>query len=104
LFNGGWEAPHRVIRNSTFESWLKAGSPPVGARPNEGTRVARQENGTPVYLYDDAIPCTRMSGDLEHLALYAGQTAGLVHEVMPASAIVSSLMDGAIRVIGSLRS
>jgi nitronate monooxygenase len=102
LFNGGWEAPHRVIRNPTFESWLKAGSPPVGARPNEGTQVARQEDGAPVYMYDDAIPCIGMTGNLEHLALYAGQSAGLVHECRPAGVIISSLVDAAIQVIVGL--
>ena len=36
LFNEGWDAPHRVIQNSTFERWRQAGSPPTGKRPDEG--------------------------------------------------------------------
>jgi nitronate monooxygenase len=103
LFNGGWDAPHRVIQNSTFERWLHAGSPPAGARPEEGKIIARHEDGSPVHLYDDVIPCTGMSGDLEGLALYAGQSVGLVHEVRPAGVIVRGLVDGAVQVLRGLQ-
>jgi nitronate monooxygenase len=103
LFNGGWDAPHRVIQNSTFERWLQAGSPPPGARPEEGKIIARHEDGSPVHLYDDVIPCTGMSGDLEDLALYAGQSVGLVHEVRPAGVIVRGLADGAVQVLRGLQ-
>ena len=34
LFDGGWSnSPHRVIRNSTYERWREAGSPPIGVTP-----------------------------------------------------------------------
>ena len=37
LFDVGWpDAPHRVLRNSTYRAWEAAGSPPPGARPGEG--------------------------------------------------------------------
>src|SRR5436190_7266355 len=40
LFDVGWPAPHRVLRNSTYERWQAAGCPPAGQRPGEGERVA----------------------------------------------------------------
>jgi nitronate monooxygenase len=103
LFDGGWDAPHRVIQNSTFQRWQRAGSPPTGVRPEEGKVVARHADGRPVFLYDDVIPCPGMSGEMESLALYAGQSAALVHEVKPAAAIVQKLIDGAVEVLRGLR-
>ena len=41
LYDLGWpRAPHRVIRNSTYEAWEAAGCPPPGQRPREGQPVA----------------------------------------------------------------
>ncbi len=41
LFDVGWPAsPHRVIRNTTYEHWEAAGSPPSGQRPGEDEKVA----------------------------------------------------------------
>ena len=74
IFDGGWpNAPHRVLRNSTLTSWEDAGRPATGQRPGEGSVVAHFESGEPVHLYDDTIPLKGMSGDVEKLALYAGQ-------------------------------
>ena len=42
-FQDGWpSAPHRVLRNTTFEKWEAAGCPPAGKRPGEG-RYSRYE-------------------------------------------------------------
>ena len=42
-FDVGWpDAPHRVLRNSTFDAWRAAGSPPPGQRPDEQQPVATQ--------------------------------------------------------------
>ena len=103
LFNGGWDAPHRVLKNTTFERWRQAGSPPSGKRPDEGRVVAHPADAEPVHFYDDAIPYPGMSGDLEGLALYAGQAAALVHEIRPAAVIVHKLVDDAIRVFRDLQ-
>src|SRR3954469_23011153 len=39
LFDVGWPAPHRVLRNGTYERWQAAGSPPPGQRPQEDVNV-----------------------------------------------------------------
>lgn len=103
LFDGGWPtAPHRVIENTTVANWKSAGSPPAGMRPAEGTVVARSKGGDPIHLYDDAIPLANMTGDVERLALYAGQSVGLVRDVKSASAIVHELAEDASRVLLNL--
>ena len=92
LFDIGWEdAPHRTLRNSTFDSWEKAGYPPSGKRPNEGEVIAHRGDGTPVMRYSISMPLETMQGDAEGLALYAGQSVGLVKDVKPAAIIVQQL-------------
>lgn len=96
LFNIGWEnAPHRVIRNSTVEQWESAGCPPTQQRPGEGEAVAEQADGSPIIRYSDVIPLPTITGNVEALALYAGQSVGLVSQIQSAGEIVQQLALGA---------
>ncbi len=89
LFDGGWpDAPHRALRNSTARRWEAAGCPPSGRRPGEGETVAHDAGGRPVGRYSDTLPLAGMTGDLEALALYAGQSVGLADRRLPAARIV----------------
>lgn len=100
VFDVGWpEAPHRTLRNSTFNRWEAAGRPPSGQRPGEGEVLAAFADGRPVRRYSDVIPLPGMSGDVEALALYAGQSAGLASRIQPAKDIVRELADEAIRTL-----
>lgn len=100
LFDEGWpSAPHRVLRNSTFETWSSAGKPPRGDRPGEGEPVATRPDGTPVLRYADWEPTLDMSGQVEALAMYAGQSTGLVHDIRPAADIVEELAHDAHRCL-----
>jgi nitronate monooxygenase len=84
LFNVGWPAsPHRVLRNTTYQAWEAAGSPPSGERPGEGEEVV---SGIPRYAAN--LPLAGMEGDVEAMAMYAGQSVGAITEVEPAAAIV----------------
>jgi nitronate monooxygenase len=91
LFDGGWPgAPHRVLRNSTYARWDKAGRPAAGSRPGEGELVARHGDlEIPRYAADE--PRRETTGDLEAMCLYAGQGVGLVTEIEPAAEIVSRI-------------
>lgn len=94
LFNVGWDnAPHRVIKNSTTGNWEKAGRPDVGSRPNENEIIAYTLHGQPILRYSDDGPISGTTGNLEALALYAGQTVGLLSAVKPASMIIAELVD-----------
>ena len=84
LFDVGWPAsPHRVLRNTTYEAWEAAGSPASGERPGEGEEVV---GGIPRYAAN--MPLAGMEGDVEAMAMYAGQSVGAITEVEPAAAIV----------------
>lgn len=101
LFDVGWPAaPHRTLRNSTVRRWEEAGRPAPGSRPGEGEAVAAAPDGTEILRYSSADPELGATGDLEALALYAGQSAGLVHEVLPAGEIVRRIAAEAERVLG----
>jgi NAD(P)H-dependent flavin oxidoreductase YrpB (nitropropane dioxygenase family) len=83
LFDVGWPAPHRVLRNSTYERWEAAGRPPSGQRPDEGDEIAA---GIPRYAVN--MPLAGLEGDAEAMAMYAGQGVGVIDAVEPAAAIV----------------
>lgn len=88
-FGVGWpDAPHRVIA--------------APGRPEPGGTVASRADGSPIPAYSVEMPMEGMEGDLRSMALYAGQTAGLVHEVLPAAEIVRRLAAEAESVLDSL--
>ena len=108
LFNIGWDnAPHRVIRNSTVKNWEVAGMPVVGERPNEHEIIAYKQNGETIKRYGDDIPTNTTTGNLEALALYAGQTVGLIgHTINTAAEVLIEIMKAAneqLDYINSLR-
>jgi NAD(P)H-dependent flavin oxidoreductase YrpB (nitropropane dioxygenase family) len=101
-FDGGWpDAAHRVIRNSTISDWEAAGCPAAPGRPGEGAVVATDRRGRPQLRYGDMIPVPGMTGELEAMALYAGQSVGLIHEVAPAARIVAAVASQAARILAS---
>jgi nitronate monooxygenase len=83
LFDVGWAAPHRVLRNSTYERWEAASRPPAGERPGEGEEVAPG-----IARYAVNLPLASTEGDVEAMAMYAGQGVGAIDAVEPAAAIV----------------
>ena len=99
-FDGGWpSAAHRALRNSTMDRWLAAGSPLAPNRPGEGDVVAVDSQGEPHVRYEDLVPLPDMAGDLEEMAMYAGQNVALLNEVLPAGQIVRTMADEARRIL-----
>jgi nitronate monooxygenase len=95
LFDIGWaNAPMRTLRNSTVDAWERAGRPPPAKRPDQGKVVARRADGTPVPRYHFASPTRDTTGDIEAMALYAGEAVRLVRSHEPAAAIVDDLAPG----------
>jgi NAD(P)H-dependent flavin oxidoreductase YrpB (nitropropane dioxygenase family) len=93
LFDIGWTAPHRVIRNAVFDDWVSAGRPPPGRRPGEGGVVATSAAGDfPRYAMHP--PITGMEGDVEALPLCAGTDVGAITAIRPAAEIVMDLAVG----------
>lgn len=107
LFEKGWpDRPHRVVRNETVERWEAAGRPPPGERPGESDVVATGDAGEAITRYDEALATGDVKGRIDEMALFAGQSAGLVGEVRPARLVVGALvaeMDRALDRLEGLR-
>ncbi len=102
LFDIGWaDAPHRTLKNTTVIEWERAGRPNPPDRPGEGEVVARSGRGD-VTRYSDVPPLLDHVGNVEALAMYAGQSVGLVNARRPAATIIKDLIDEAMRVVGHL--
>ncbi len=103
LFDGGWKnAPHRTLYNSTVKQWENTNASEGRQKPNEGEIIGTSPTGSLIRRYDDTIPLERTTGDLEAMALYAGQSVGLIEQVLPAAEIVQQILNDAKRVVAQL--
>lgn len=101
LFDVGWpEAPHRTLRNSTVAAWEAAGRPASGSRPGEDEAIAARPSGAAIKRYQATTPSEGFEGDIEAMALWAGQGVGLVDRVQPAGEIVRELDEDATSILG----
>ncbi len=92
LFDKGWPGtPHRVLENETLERWEREGRPPAGDRPGEDDIVARTDEDERIERYDEALATPDVEGDVESMALFAGQSVGLIDGDRPAGEIVAEL-------------
>jgi NAD(P)H-dependent flavin oxidoreductase YrpB (nitropropane dioxygenase family) len=103
LFNIGWDAPHRVLRNQVVADWEAAGRPALGQRQGEGTVIGTAPRGeTPMTLMrytPSSYPSLGFKGDIEDAVLYAGESCGLIHDIQPAAQIVRDLVHEAEEVL-----
>jgi NAD(P)H-dependent flavin oxidoreductase YrpB (nitropropane dioxygenase family) len=103
LFDIGWPgASHRVIRNLTYQRWEAAGRPVSGQRPGEKQEVGELLlSGRRVVLprYSVAAPLTSFDGDLDAMALYAGESVERITDILPAGALVERLLDELRRAV-----
>ncbi|MEQ8230857.1 MAG: nitronate monooxygenase [Gammaproteobacteria bacterium] len=97
LFDIGWPAAaHRVLRNAVVSAWEAAGRPAPGARPGEGEEIGtigRGESQVVVPRYSVLPPVTDFDGDLEAVALYAGESVDRIDAVADAATIMTNLME-----------
>jgi NAD(P)H-dependent flavin oxidoreductase YrpB (nitropropane dioxygenase family) len=99
-FDGGWpQAAHRALRNTTLTAWEEAGRPAAPHRPGEGAVIALHPDGREQHRYDDLMPLERMSGDVGEMALYAGQSVGLIPDIAPAAEIIRRIVDQATAIL-----
>ena len=105
LFGYGWpHAPHRTLRTAFVREWLGEdvrGSEERADEPIVGElRLAGQV--VPLPRFASFPPNADTSGDVESMAMLAGQSVGLVREIKPAGVIVRELAEGARNVIRRL--
>lgn len=102
-FDGGWpNAAHRTLRNATLRRWEEAGSPPAPLRPGEHDVVAIDATGRAHHRYEDLMPLPGMAGDLDDMALYAGQSVHLVHDIRPATQAIHDIATQAAAAIARM--
>jgi NAD(P)H-dependent flavin oxidoreductase YrpB (nitropropane dioxygenase family) len=97
LYDVWWPgAPHRTLRNRNFAEWEAAGRPSPGNRPGEGMTIGtmRLPSGgaydMPRYA-GAGSPIVGFEGDLDLMAMWAGESVGVVNDVQPAGDIVARL-------------
>lgn len=92
-YDDGWPGvPHRVLANETTAAWEAEGRPDED-RPGEGDVVAETPDGEGVRRYEDSLAVPGTTGDVEEVPLYAGQSAGLTGETLPATDLVETLAE-----------
>lgn len=89
-FNGDWQAMHRVLRNSTFLAWEAEGEPLAGSKPGENDIVAIESDGSAVMRYSSS-GYSAGAGQLEAVAMYAGQGVDQVNDLPHAADLVARL-------------
>jgi NAD(P)H-dependent flavin oxidoreductase YrpB (nitropropane dioxygenase family) len=106
LFDIGWDAPHRVLRNRAVSEWEAAGRPASGQRPGEGTSIGTApRGGASVELTKyaaNSYPTPGFAGDIENAVLYAGESCSLINDIKPAAEIVRDFVREADAVIRGL--
>ena len=103
LFDVKWpNASHRVLRNSTFDDWEKAGRPTSGQRPGEGETLATDAYGNTGVRYQSVTARSDHEGNIEAFPIWAGQGVGLVNRVQPAGEIVREIAEDAKRILERL--
>jgi len=104
LFGGGWpKAPHRVLRTDFVSQWLSEESRGNENRPDEPVMAESKLGDEPFPSRRSMVfpPNRDTTGAVESMALYAGQSAGLVREQNPAGKIVAELVQEATELIHS---
>jgi nitronate monooxygenase len=106
LYDVWWpHAPHRTLRNKTFDEWDAAGRPQPGQRPGEGTSIGRKTMSSgavgdwPRYAASVATP--DFDGDIGYAPLWAGESCGVVNDIKPAGEIVHDLVRDATAALAT---
>ena len=94
-----WFNPMRVLRNRVVEQWHDhpldtAERPVIGHTTLGGTSV-------PMPRFSNLVPMRDLTvGDLEEMALLAGQGVGLVDSVKGASSVIAGITEQAVEMLG----
>jgi nitronate monooxygenase len=107
LFDIGWpNAAHRVLRNTAYNEWESAGQPATGKRPGEGSIAGTMPlAGTTIEApkYGIFPPMPGFTGDMEQIALYAGESCRLINDIKPAAQIVRDIVREAEEILRDWR-
>ena len=65
-------------------------------------RPVAEEEGRPLYLWSTDSPLRNMTGDLDRLALFAGQVAGQIDRIESAGELTARIVREAEEILGNL--
>jgi NAD(P)H-dependent flavin oxidoreductase YrpB (nitropropane dioxygenase family) len=104
LFGLWWpNVAHRTLKGQVFEEWDAAGRPAPGERPHEGEPIGVYDSPVrgmiEVPRYASFMMTPWFEGDVELGPLWAGESAALVDEILPAAEIVRRLAAEADEVL-----
>lgn len=97
LYDVGWPgAPHRTLRNKTFDEWDAGGRPASGTRPGERTIIGTHRLASGELhewqRYERGVPTPGFEGEIDYVPLWAGESCSVVNSVKPAAQIVADLV------------
>ncbi|KAK9943427.1 hypothetical protein M0R45_009034 [Rubus argutus] len=88
-------APHRVLKTPFFIDWksipdneIEADQPVIG-------RTTIHDKEIEIRCLAGTVPNVTTTGDIESMVMYAGQSVGLIKEILPAAEVVKRLVEGA---------
>ena len=85
-----------------MQLWEEAGRPEAGRGPGESDVIGQTSRGQAILRYHDAFPGSHTTGDLQSMVLYAGESVGVMHEILPAGEIVRNVAEQANSVLSRL--
>lgn len=104
LFGGGWpNAFHRALRTPFVEQWLMEEARGSEQRPDEPIigEIDFAGQRIPVQRFMSLPPMNGATGEIEAMAMLAGQSVGFANEIKPAADIIKELVQGAQEIIRS---
>ncbi len=94
------QSPVRVIGNSAVDD---LDGRLLGYGPDDFARTPiASEDGRPIYLYSTDLPLRSTTGELERMALFAGQVCGAIEDVPTAGERIARIVNGAVAALARL--
>ncbi|KXI30972.1 NAD(P)H-dependent flavin oxidoreductase [Paraglaciecola hydrolytica] len=91
-FNRGWSnAPHRVLRNNTFENWESAGCPRLENSPGVNDIIGHFANGREAARYSYSLPIKGMTGQVSDAPMYAGKGVEYIDDIPTVAEIIDRI-------------
>jgi enoyl-[acyl-carrier protein] reductase II len=104
LFGNGWpNAPHRALKTPFVSEWSHRESETQNSSKDIVIGSSLIGDGEmPIHRFVSMPPNRDANGEIESMALLAGQSVGLVHDIRPAAEIVREAVEGAADLIRGL--
>tara|TARA_R110002049_G_scaffold285698_4_gene466974 strand:+ start:94071 stop:95012 length:942 start_codon:yes stop_codon:yes gene_type:complete len=95
--------PHSPVRVLKSEATMAIEASPFGHNPADLPRQqVAEEEGRPIYLMSTDSPLRSMTGQLDKLAMYAGQVTGQIKQIASVNSVVESMVQEAEKTIRRL--